>query len=634
MSQARAQALLQQALAHHQAGRIPAAAALYAQLRTLAPRSFEAHHLGGAAALQLNQPADAEKLLTRALALNPRSPGTLMCHGLALAALGRNTDAEKSLRASLQLDPNNHETLSHLASLLVITGRLDEAAATYERCLKSKPNYAQAHSGLGSVRQLQNRADEAIALHTRALALDPAHPKARCARAQSYQSAHRTAEALADFEAHLAHNPHDLEARSYRLMLLNYSDTLSREQLFAEHRAFGQAASAAAKKTPARPTSAPAIPTPDTPHKKISLAFLSPDLRTHSVAYFLEPLLRHLNRDRFEITLYHDHFTTDAVSERLRSHASRWRNFIGLSSDVVETQIRADAPDILIDLAGHTGLNRLPLYARRLAPVQIAYLGYPATTGLAEMDFRLTDALADPPGDSDAFHTEKLIRFSPTAWAYEPPPDSPPPGATPPAARGEPFTFGSFNNLSKTNPATLRLWGEILRAVPGSRLLLKSFGLTPGYIRPRLEAAAIDPARIELLPPTAGTAEHLALYARLDVALDPFPYAGTTTTCEALWMGVPVITLAGDRHAARVGVSLLTATGHTELIAANSTDYIRIARDLATDPARLATLHATLRADLQNSPLLDHAAQAARFSAALIQCWETRRASASVTAAS
>jgi protein O-GlcNAc transferase len=641
MPQARAQALLQQALAHHQAGRVPAAAALYAQLRTLAPRSFEAHHLGGAAALQLDHPAEAEKLLRRAIALNANSSGTYMCLGLAQAALGQLSEAEKNLHQSIRLDAKNHETWAHLASVQTINGQLDDAVASYQRCLKLKPTYVQALTGLGSVLQLKNRSLDALALHTRALVLEPAHPKARSARAQSYQSLHRLDEALADFDAHLAHHPDDLEARSYRLLGLNYAAELSRETLFAEHHLFGRHATAAAavKKIPLAtstpPLSSASQPPPRErlPGDPLSVAFLSPDLRTHSVAYFLEPLLRHLDRSRFAITLYHDHFVTDAVSERLRAHAVCWRNFIGLSVDVVEKQIRADAPDILIDLAGHTGFNRLPLYARRLAPVQITYLGYPTTTGLAEMDFRFTDALADPPGESDAFHTEHLVRFAPTAWAYAPPADAPAPSAAP-SALGAPITFGSFNNLSKITPATLHLWGELLHATPGSRLLLKSFGLTADSLASRLAAAQIDPTRVDLLPPPESIVEHLALYRRLDIALDPFPYHGTTTTCEALWMGVPVITLAGDRHASRVGVSLLTTIGHPELIAANTADYIRIARALATDPARLATLRANLRADLEKSPLLDHAAQAARFGNALTTCWETKRnAAAALTIA-
>jgi predicted O-linked N-acetylglucosamine transferase (SPINDLY family) len=634
--------LLAHALAHHQAGRIPAAAALYAQARALAPKSFEAHHLGGAAAVQLGQLAEAEKLLARALALNERVAGTHMCLGLAHAALGRVIEAEKSLRRSLELDAKNHEAWAHLASLLVAAGQLDDAGAAYERASHLKPDFAQALTGLGSVRQLCGRHAEAIALHTRALALEPSHPKARLARAQACQSLHRLDEALADLAAQLARQPDDLEARSHRLMLLNYSADMTREKLFSEHRAFGEAAAAEALKNRGRRSVAADPKFPGTPQftadaaaaerrppsvagiacPKIRVAFLSPDLRAHSVAFFLEPLLRHLDRTRFEVFLYHDHFITDAASARLRALAHGWRNFIGQTNEAVAARIHADAPDILVDLAGHTGLNRLPLFARRLAPTQVAYLGYPATTGLAEMDFRFTDALVDPLGEADAFHTEKLIRFAPTAWAYSPPSEILPPGR----AGGADLTFGSFNNFSKVNDTTLRLWAKILRETPGSRLLLKSFGLDPAALRPRLIAAGLDPARVEWLAPTATTAAHLALYARVDIALDPFPYHGTTTTCEALWMGVPVVTLAGDRHAARVGVSLLTAAGHPELIAHDADDYVRLASALAGDSPRLAALHTGLRRDLENSPLLDHRAQASRFGDALLACWERRRA--------
>jgi predicted O-linked N-acetylglucosamine transferase (SPINDLY family) len=344
-------------------------------------------------------------------------------------------------------------------------------------------------------------------------------------------------------------------------------------------------------------------------------------LRTHSVAFFLEPLLRHLDRTRFDITLYHDHFAIDDTSHRLQALASRWRNFIGQTADVVETRICGDAPDILVDLAGHTGFNRLPLFARRLASTQITYLGYPNTTGLAEMDFRFTDALADPPGDSDAFHTERLVRFAPTAWCYEPPAGAPEPSLQP----GRSLTFGSFNNFSKLSLQTLRLWAAVLRAVPDSRLLVKCSGIDAALLNPRLSAAGLDPDRVDLMPATPTLAEHLATYSKVDIALDTFPYHGTTTTCEALWMGVSVITLCGDRHAARVGVSLLTAAGHPEWIAHSEDEYVLLAASLAADETKRAALRARLRDDLTRSVLLDHAGQAARFGAALLECYEQRR---------
>jgi predicted O-linked N-acetylglucosamine transferase (SPINDLY family) len=357
----------------------------------------------------------------------------------------------------------------------------------------------------------------------------------------------------------------------------------------------------------------------------LRVAFLSPDLRNHSVAYFLEPLLRHLDRSKFEIVLYHDHFQVDAMSERLRGYAALWRNFVGQSNLAVEKTIRADTPDILIDLAGHTGFNRLPVLARRVAPVQMSYLGYPNTTGLRTMDYRLVDAITDPSDHDQSFHTEKLIRFAPCAWTYQPPETAPEPA--PPSAG--PLTFGSFNNFAKVSDPTLRLWGQVLAATPGSRLLLKAHSLDDpelgAIVEAKLAQLGIDRSRIELLGRTPNLQAHLALYQRVDVALDTFPYHGTTTTCEALWMGVPVVTLLGDRHAARVSASLLTAAGHPEWIAHSENEYMSIATALAADTAQRAALRHILREDMRRGPLLDHTGQAARFAAALLACAQAQQ---------
>jgi protein O-GlcNAc transferase len=633
MSHAKAQALLQQALMHHQAGRLPSAAALYAQVRALAPTNFDGHHLGGVAALQQGLALEGAELLGRAIKLSPRSAASHMCLGLAFATLGRMADAEQSLRRATELDPKNHEAWSNLASLHATAGRLEDAVAAYRRAVEIKPSFAQGWTGLGSILQLQGKSEEAIEHHTRALKLDPQHPKARLARAQSLQSCHRIAESLADFEGHLARHPDDLEARSYRLLLLNYLPDLPREKVFAEHLDFGRHASKAARNAASHARAPGHLESKiGNPKSKIRVAFLSPDLRAHSVAAFIEPILQHLDRTQFDVFLYHDHFRCDEVSARLQSLATVWRNFVGFTPELTEAQIRADAPDILIDLAGHTGFNRLPLFARRLAPVQISYLGYPNTTGLAEMDYRFTDEIADPPGESDACHSETLVRFAPTAWAYSPAGDAPP-VSPPPSSLGRPFTFGSFNSLSKVNEVTLQLWSTVLQATPGSRLLLKSFGLSPGALTPRLLAAGIDPQRVDLLPGAATTREHLACYERMDVALDPFPYHGTTTTCEALWMGVPVITMCGDRHASRVGASLLRAIGRGDLVASDTAGYVAIARRLQTDVAGLAEFRRNARALMSESPLLQHQAQAARFGAALRTCWLEKSASASPPAA-
>jgi predicted O-linked N-acetylglucosamine transferase (SPINDLY family) len=291
----------------------------------------------------------------------------------------------------------------------------------------------------------------------------------------------------------------------------------------------------------------------------------------------------------------------------------------------VAQAIRADAPDILIDLAGHTGLdNRLPLFARRLAPVQVTYLGYPNTTGVPAMDYRFTDAIADPVGEADALATEKLVRFAPTAWCYAPPPEAPP--VTPlPCLKAGYVTFGSFNDLSKITDRALALWSRILQGVPNSRLRLKGRGLGEGAVRThvneRLTRAGIAAKRVDLLERTADTQQHLALYGEIDVALDTFPYHGTTTTCEALWMGVPVVSQAGNRHVSRVGASLLTAVGHPEWSAANADEYVRIVNDLAGNVEKLAVTRVRLRDEVAASSLCDARSQSQRFSEALRACW-------------
>jgi predicted O-linked N-acetylglucosamine transferase (SPINDLY family) len=614
---AKLQRLLQEAAAQLQAGRLDAAMRLCAQARAAAPREFAPLHVSGLTALTQGRAHDAATWLAAARELQPRSAVTLMCLGLAWNALGRRIEAEAVLREAAQIVPGSHEIQANLAAVLVTANRVEEAISCFRRAVGLKPDYASGWTGLGSALLLAGRGSEAIAPHNRALELDPRHPKARFNRAQAHLSCHRVAEALVDFEAQLVLHPDHHEARSHRLFLLNYLDTLTPDALFAEHCIYGRRVeSVAAREVP------PYVPAP-APERRLRVAFLSPDLRQHSIAYFIEPLLRHLDPEEFELWLYHDHYCVDSTSHRLRGLATGWRNFVGQSAASVEAAIRADAPDILVDLAGHTGLNRLPLFARRLAPVQVTYLGYPNTTGLSAMDYRFSDGIADPEGVADRWHTEEVVRFAPTAWTYEPPSDLPAP-PPPPCAKGGPVTFGSFNALSKVTARTLRLWRDVLDAVPHSRLVIKSFGLDAAAWASRLEAQGIPPARVSLLPPARTVAEHLACYARMDVALDPFPYQGTTTTCEALWMGRPVVTLCGDRHASRVGASLLTAAGHPEWIAADAAAYVNIAADLVRDPRRLAGISRALRGQAAASPLGDYAGQAARFGAALRGCWRTR----------
>jgi len=638
---------LQDALRLHLAGRLDEAAVLYARIRAVAPRNFDAAHLAGTMALQQSRFGAAAATLAEARRLNPRSAICALRLGVAFNALGRPAKAEGELRAALLLDASLPEAWFHLGRTLEQLGRMEEAVAAAERAIAARPEYAEAHDQLGAMLsgirghaaaephlrravELQpdfargwcnlgialvylGRLSEAVSSFDRALQLDPQLHHAYAGRGLALERCYRIEEAVADYGRALAGDPRNHQARSARLTALHYLNGIPPAVMLGEHRAFGKAAESV--DSLAENTFSPALET----KRCLRVGFLSPNLRTHSVAYFLEPLLQHLDRMRFEVFLYHDHPVVDATSERLRKLAAQWRHIAGRPNAAVEALLRADGLDILVDLAGHTELNRLPLFAHRIAPVQATYLGYPDTTGLRSMDFRLVDAITDPPA-TDEFSTERLVRFAPTAWCYAPLEEAPLP-AVPPSARGRPVTFGCFNNFAKVTGEAMGVWGRLLAAVPGSRLILKSFGLgapsLQAAVRSRLTAAGIDPRRAELLDHEASPSEHLAAYARMDVALDTFPYHGTTTTCEALWMGVPVVTLAGDRHASRVGVSLLTATGHPGWIARDWKEYARIAAALAADPGKLAVWRAGLREDLRRSPLLDHAGQAQRLGAAL-----------------
>ena len=646
--------ILQDALAHHQANRLAQANALYTQALRIAPANFDALHLAGTLALQQNRPADALPLLTRARRADPKSAICALRLGVALQALDRLQEAESQLRASLalapkapdawmhlgivlqrqnrpadaiaalqkaiELNPGHPEAIEQLGTLLTETQGAAAATPLFRKLVSIQPKRASAWSNLGVTLGNIGELGEALTCFDRALGLDPKLAHAHAGQGLTLERCYRISEALAAYSRAIECNPGQYDAQSARLLGLHYLPDVPREQLFAEHVQAGQRMAATLPRT-CQSTEAPARPVTRT---RLRLIILPADHRAHSVAYFLDPPLAHLDRTAFEVILYHDHAKVDAMTERLRALADQWRFIAAAPHHAVATLLRNDAPDILLDLAGHTGLNRIALFSQRFAPVQVTYLGYPDTTGMPAMDYRLTDPFADPPGDAEAFNTETLVRFSSTAWCYAPPQSTPEP-APPPSTSSGNITFGCFNNFAKITDEMLAVWAKLLAEVPQSRLLLKGHGLEvpilQADIHRRFAQAGLAPDRVELLGRTPTIAEHLATYGRIDVALDTFPYHGTTTTCEALWMGVPVVTRAGDRHASRVGISLLQAAQHPDWIAPDWAGYVARAVQLAQDLPQRTILRHRLRDDLRKSALLDHPAQAARFAAALQSMW-------------
>jgi predicted O-linked N-acetylglucosamine transferase (SPINDLY family) len=338
--------------------------------------------------------------------------------------------------------------------------------------------------------------------------------------------------------------------------------------------------------------------------RRLRIGYVSPDLRDHVVGRFMLPLLANHDHQRFEIFCYADVARADAMTERLRSHADCWRNTAGLSDEQLARAVRDDRIDILIDLTMHMAGSRLLAFARKPAPVQVTYLAYCGTTGLEAMDYRLTDPHLDPPDATDEY-VEQSIRLPRTYWCYQPPDDAPEVSSLPMTRAGGRVTFGCLNNFSKVSQPTIETWAELLRAIPDARLILHAHaGAHRQRLLTRLGELGIDTGRIEFVG-FAPTASYLATYHRIDVALDPFPYAGGTTTCDALWMGVPVVTLAGRTAVGRGGASILTNLGLPELVARSPEEYVQIALALARAPQRLERLRCSMRDRMGRSPITD-----------------------------
>lgn len=356
--------------------------------------------------------------------------------------------------------------------------------------------------------------------------------------------------------------------------------------------------------------------------RRLRIGYVSRNFSRHSVGYFIEPVIARHDPSRYSVYCYYTHPTSDDTTKRIAELAHAWRHVAAEDDDAVAKMIVDDRIDILVDLAGHTEFSRLGVFARKPAPVQMAWLGYPDTTGLPAIDYRITDAIADPPPRADELHTERLLRLTPAFLCYQPPQDSPAIATRPPQAD---VVFGSFNMLAKVNQRAIDMWARILHEVPQSRMCLKSNSLeheaTSARVLECFEARGIAASRVDLRRWAVERAEHLAAYSEIDIALDTFPYNGTTTTCEALWMGVPVVTLAGEAHMSRVGATLLGAAGLEDLVATSAEQYVGIATALAGDPARRQMLRSGMRQKLAASPLLDHEGFARELEQQLRAAW-------------
>ncbi len=582
-------------------GRTDAAILCYEQALARDPACVNAHlNLGNAYRKKLEF-AKAMQCYESALALDPRLALVHFNLGAMFLELRRIDEAETALARALELQPGLAEAHNALGIVAKERGQKDLALSLYRQAAALRPGYPEPYSGMGDVLHAQNRAVEAEQAYRRALELNPGYFDAHNNLANALKDQGRLAEAIDHYHAAIAARPEDILAYSNLLYVSNYIPGQTAASISQAHReivAHFESRVAECRK--------PHANTPD-PERRLRIGYMSPDFRAHAVSYFIEPILRAHDHAGFEVFCYHNNLAADAVTKRLRGIADHWRDIANMEDDEAAEQVRNDGIDILVDLAGHTSKNRLMVFARKPAPVQVTYLGYPATTGLSAMDYRITDAYADPVGADDRYYTERLVRMPHSTWCYLPPGGAPDVRPTPALERGS-VTFGSFNNISKLNPEVIAAWGAILRALPNARLLIATVpeGMARERLRAGFGACNIDAARLDFRGWMPTAAFHAA-HHEVDIALDPFPVNGGTTTCETLWMGVPVVSLYGSTFVGRAGASLLNAGGLGELVAANVEDYVAMAVRLARDLDRLKALRSGMLERLAASPLCDSA---------------------------
>lgn len=610
------------------------AIAEYRQAIRLKPDFAEAYNNLGIALRQMGQVKDAVAAYRRAIVLKPDHVGALCNLGNALSEDGHSEESIRAFRQAIALKPDLAEAHNYLGSALHRSGQLQMAIASYEAALRLRRDYAIAHSNLGCALTDTGRFDEAISACREALRIAPDLPEAHnnlgnalagagfageamdslrqairlkpdfanahFSLANALKDVGRLDQAIEEYRQAIRLSPDDPVFRSNLLYALWFHHGSTPAAIYEEHRQWNEHHA----KPPQGFVRAHA--NVRDPNRALVIGYVSPDFRRHPVGGFMLPLLLNHDRENFRIVCYSGVRKSDDFTEKIRACTDHWRDIVGISHEQLAGQIRADGIDILVDLSGHSAGNQLLVFARKPAPIQVTYLGYPGTTGLTAMDYRLTDAQSNPAGESDAVHSETLWRLPVCNWCFAPPADAP---VVRPAPVDRAITFGVFNNFAKASPFIIDLWARILRAVPDSRLMFKSRVFAGERVRldvrRHFASLGVAPERLEIRAFSPDAASHLETYNRIDIALDTFPYHGTATTCESLWMGVPVVTLKGNAHVSRVGVSLMNCIGLPELIAKTADEYVSIAIGLANDLARLSQLRRSMRERMLASPLMD-----------------------------
>ena len=563
---------------------------------------------------------EAVRAMTRAVELAPQMAEFRINLSAALGAAGRPADAIPHLAAALWTGGSRPELHNNLGITLEKLDRLPEALAAYNNAIGLRAGYLAAHYNRGQALRKLGRVLEAMEAYRQVLRLRPGHLRAANTLAGLAADIGDAAQAIDCFRRLLERNPDYAPARSAMLYSLHYDDCHDAEALSREHREWGRRHC-----DPLRSRITPHVNGPDA-DRRLRIGYVSPDLREHTVTKFVTAPIQYHDPGQFEVFCYSDAEKPDHVTERLKGTAENWRKTRKLSDVQLEELIRNDRIDILVDLRGHAADNRLTLFARKPAPVQVNMVGYFNTTGLSAMDYRLTDVHMDPPGQTEHLNTEELVRIEPSCWCYTPEPGAPD-VAEPPSLKNGFITFGSLNKIVKVSEPCAKLWARVLEAVPKSRLLLSVAGDAAPVVRERLGCMDLPLDRVDILDKAGGSKQYLERFGRIDIALDTFPFNGITTTCDGLWMGVPCVSLAGQTSVSRAGTSILHAVNLPELCADTTDRFVRIATELAGDRDRLCDLRANMRDRLLASQLMDHRGFARKLEAEYRNMWRQACAS-------
>ncbi len=593
-------------------GRAEAAIDIYQKALAICPGAAGVWRDLAAALLKAGKPQDSAAASERALQLAPHDPGTWNNASAALLAMGGIEEAERACREALRLSPSA-EALTNLGDIYKARGRWLEAVDSYRQAITLNPAYASAYVNLGSALVAMEDLDGAIEACRQVIALQPGSAMAYANLGTSFKNQGDPALALEAYRTAVKLAPDSLMHWSNLLFCLAYDPASTAASILEECRVWGRTCRNLA------PSGLPRTSAVD-PERKLRIGLVSGDFREHVAGYGILPFLRHRDPTQVEVFCYSNGRRVDAKTECFRTQADVWREIVLLNDDAAADLVRGDAIDILVDLSLHSDSNRLPLFARKPAPVQASYLAYAGTTGLEAMDYRLSDRFIDPPGTDDESYSEATIRLPDCYWHYEPLGPTPDVAESPAISAGR-VTFGCLNNFAKASDGALELWAQILRAMPHARLLLMApRGVCRDRVRKRLAEHEVALDRVEFVA-KCSWAEYIALWNRIDIALDPFPFGGGITTCDALWMGAPVVTLTGETSVGRGATSILQHIGMPELVAKTPEEYVRIALTLADDREGMRALRSDLRSRMARSPLRDPERFARGLELAFRQMW-------------